>query len=595
MARSILRLGLSAAGLAGLLWWAHWLASIPPGAQIERREMREIRAADGGDGLAERWLPFDDARLATWRGPYELRYHVRLAAKDTAAPLGLHVALRAAFTATWDGVPLPANGMPGISRIDERPGQVDWVVPVPAGQSASGVHELRLVASSHAMSRPLRSSDARVRVAPYGALVAAATRAWIVPLVALGAVLAGWIYVAAILVRSRHSRRLGWLLLGTAGSGMLLTLAEAWRDLVGYPYPWHTWRLMTVLGLTVLTMTLMAGYFSTRHSTATRLIRVPPRGLLLLPTLIGLAFPLGLAHFDTTVWLVHLSGLASSLFFAARTSWLANSGEGRSTGLLAVLLLTALGAAVVTPSAYIDGLYSIALAVLMAVVLLMHATQQRDAAARALTLEASRARLTNALLKRSIQPHWLMNTLTSLQELIEVDPPRASRLVDLLGEEFRLFTASSTQPVIPATRELALCHTHLAIVSMALSAPRHLHVEGADLLEGVGVPPGVLHTLVENALTHGGVQTPAGGRDFQLEVRRSGTMLCLALTTPSSRAMARTFQHGTGTQFVESSLESIFPSNWAFSQGPVDGGWQSTIMIPEADARRALATRTVAA
>jgi LytS/YehU family sensor histidine kinase len=188
-----------------------------------------------------------------------------------------------------------------------------------------------------------------------------------------------------------------------------------------------------------------------------------------------------------------------------------------------------------------------------------------------------------------------MNTLTSLQELIEVDPPRASRLVDLLGEEFRLFTTSSRQLVIPASRELALCHTHLAIVSMALSAPRQLHVQGANLLEGVGVPPGVLHTLVENGLTHGGVHTPVGARDFHLDVRRSGDMLCLALTAPASRVLTSTPRQGTGTQFVESSLESIFPSQWTFTQGPVDGGWQSTILIPEADARRAYAEAPEAA
>lgn len=594
MARSILQLGLPAAGLAGLLWCAHWLAAPPPGALIERREMREISVADRGDRMAERWRPFDDARLATWRGPYELRYLVRVVARDTAAPLGLHVALRAAFTATWDDVPLPANGRPGVSRIDERPGQVDWVVPVPAGQSAPGLHELRIVASSHAIARALRSSDARVRVAPYRALVSASTRAWIVPLVALGAVLAGWTYVVAILVRSRHSRRPGWLLLGMAGSGMLLTLAEGWRDLVGYDYPWHTWRLVTVLFLTVLTMTLMAGYFAARLSTTVRLIGVPAYGLLLLPTLIGSAFLLGLVHFDTTVWLVHLSGLASSLYYAGRAAWFARNGTDGSSALMAVLILSALLAAIATPSAYIDGLYSIALAVLMAVVLLMHATQQRDAAESALMLEAARARLTSALLKRSIQPHWLMNTLTSLQELIEVDPPRASRLVDLLGEEFRMFTASSIRPVIPATRELALCHTHLAIVSMALSAPRQLHVQGADLLEGVGVPPGVLHTLVENGLTHGGVHPPADGRDFRLEVQRRGSMLRLALSAPASRVPASPLQHGTGTQFVESSLESTFPSKWVFTQGPVDGGWQSSIMIPETDARRALAASMVA-
>jgi len=185
-----------------------------------------------------------------------------------------------------------------------------------------------------------------------------------------------------------------------------------------------------------------------------------------------------------------------------------------------------------------------------------------------------------------------MNTLTSLQELIELDPPRASRLVDLLGEEFRLVTEASARPVIAATRELALCHTHLAIVSMALPVPRRLEVAGEVLLEGVAIPPGILHTLIENGLTHGGVALEAHTQDFTLVVQAAHDLLVLTLEVPlaarpsAARAPTFTQARGTGTQFVEASLEAAFPSRWRLEQGDINGRWQTRISLPVADARR---------
>lgn len=593
MVRSRVRLGLVVSGLAALLWMAHWLATPPAGVPVVRREMRRVASEGNARGAEGPWKPFDDAELVGWRGPYELRYLFQFADADAVVPLGVHIALRAGFTAVWDGVALPPNGQPGVDRAREKPGRVDWVIPVPSGFAQPGTHELRLVASSHHVVRSLRSSDARVRVAAYDALLAAPYRAWLIPLIAMGCVLAGACYVAVILMGERKASHPSGLLLSMAGSGVLLSMAEGWRALVGYPYPWHGSRLLVVLVLTVLTMGLMIGYFSSRFSTPGWFLRAP--WSLGVAALIGLPFILGILHFDATVWLLHMVGLVLSLYITVRAARLA----GRipvpplrtAPDIVAALIATTLFAAALDPSAYIDGLYTIALAVIMAVVLLGHATHQRETAAKALALENTRVRLTSALLRKSIQPHWLMNTLTSLQELIEVDPSRASHLVDLLGDEFRMVTEASTRPLIAARRELQICHTHLAIVSMALPAPRRLVVEGEDLLDGVALPPGILHTLVENGLTHGGVDAPTEGPDFTLTVRSRQDQLILTLQAPlatrggAAGATSPDTARGTGTQFVETSLEAAFPTQWRLAQGTADGRWQTTIAVPHTAAR----------
>lgn len=601
MSWSPLRLAGVAVALGALLVTGHLLARPTPGAVIERAEMQlDSTAVHDAAGARGVWQPFDDRQLATWRGPYRLRYTVQLGIADTRAPLGVHVALRGAFVATWDGRTLGTNGRLGADRAGEDPGRVDWMAPVPTDASRPGAHRLELFASTQHRGGGGRLSDARVRVGDYRSLVTDAYRAWLLHALALGALLAGWLYVAVIVVGSRETRPAA-LLLSVGASGALLVVVEGWRPLLGYAYPWHAVRLWTIVGLTAVTMGLLTAYMAARFPRAGSPERRPWGALAI--TIAAAAIVVWMPTFDAAAWVLHLLGLSWSLRLTQRAL---RATTDDSAPLLATLIGTTLVVALIVPGAYLDGLYIIALAVLMVVILLTHARALRDAATRALTLEVARARLTSALLRRSIQPHWLMNTLTSLQELIEREPARASRLVQLLADEFRLVTEASAQAVIPATQELALCRTHLGIVSMALPTPRALRVDGESLLDDVAVPPGILHTLLENGLTHGGVTAPREGGDFALAVavvhdrlefvfeaphaRRSRPVDAADVTgaTGTSGASSAVAPQpvGTGSQFVASSLEAAFPSAWRFEQRPAANVWRSVISVPHAAARR---------
>nr|MBA3891965.1 histidine kinase [Gemmatimonadaceae bacterium] len=260
------------------------------------------------------------------------------------------------------------------------------------------------------------------------------------------------------------------------------------------------------------------------------------------------------------------------------------------------LLVTALAALLLAPVAYLDGLHLVALAALLVTALLAHARSLHDdvarAAVRAAQLEAARQQLTAALLRSSIHPHWLMNTLTALQELIERAPPQASELVHRLADEFRLLRSVSERPTIPAAEEVALCRAHLAIVRLARDLSLDFVIRGEAVLSDVVLPPGVLHTLVENGLTHGALAGAGGGvaasalATFTLSAARLGDSVRLELSAPAGRGGRAARPPGTGTRFIEASLEAAFPGRWTFAHGmdgeAPDARWRSVLTVPAA-------------
>jgi LytS/YehU family sensor histidine kinase len=158
-----------------------------------------------------------------------------------------------------------------------------------------------------------------------------------------------------------------------------------------------------------------------------------------------------------------------------------------------------------------------------------------------------------------------MNTLTCLQELIELSPMRASRLVESLADQFDRLRDSSSRQSVPLQDELALCRSHLDIVGLALDRRMVLEVDGEDA--AISLPPGILHAQVENALTHAGAGACAL-HPFRLHVQRDNARWILELR--SARGSAPHRGRGTGTRYIEASLAAASPAGWSFVQG-IDG------------------------
>jgi hypothetical protein len=123
-----------------------------------------------------------------------------------------------------------------------------------------------------------------------------------------------------------------------------------------------------------------------------------------------------------------------------------------------------------------------------------------------------------AAMQAQVEPHFLFNTLASIDHLIETDPARASQmqknLIALLRASMptmREASGSGGSGVRDLGREIAVIRPYLEILKVRMEERLATEVLVPDGLLSAEFPPMMIQTLVENAIKHGLEPKPEGG------------------------------------------------------------------------------------
>ena len=181
------------------------------------------------------------------------------------------------------------------------------------------------------------------------------------------------------------------------------------------------------------------------------------------------------------------------------------------------------------------------------------------------------------LLKKNLQPHFLMNTLAVLAEVVQQNPRVAARLIEDLADEFRTVARVSAEKLIPLAQEIELCRAHLRVMSVRAGRTWNLDTDGLD--EAALVPPAVFLTLIENGFAHQ-CATNDEAR-FALRAHRAAAALRVTyFCRPAKcRGMPAGLRAAPGCADVKARLEESFPGRWTLTGEHVAGGWQTTIEL----------------
>ncbi len=131
---------------------------------------------------------------------------------------------------------------------------------------------------------------------------------------------------------------------------------------------------------------------------------------------------------------------------------------------------------------------------------------ERDAAAR----HASEADL--RLLQAQIHPHFVFNTLATLQHWVDKKDERAGPLLRELTGFLRASTEMLGRSSVPLSEELQAVRHYLTILQTRLGERLQWQIDADPSLLERELPPGLLLTLVENAIEHGLEPKIGGGR-----------------------------------------------------------------------------------
>ncbi len=114
-------------------------------------------------------------------------------------------------------------------------------------------------------------------------------------------------------------------------------------------------------------------------------------------------------------------------------------------------------------------------------------------------------------LQAQINPHFLFNTLHSIDTLIRVDPSMARHIIVQLSVLMRFNLKMISLPLISFENELQHVRAYLEIVKIRFSDQLSVSVEVSRNIHDAQIPPFTLQPLIENSLYHGLKSVENGG------------------------------------------------------------------------------------
>ncbi|KQV96461.1 sensor histidine kinase [Pelomonas sp. Root1237] len=136
-----------------------------------------------------------------------------------------------------------------------------------------------------------------------------------------------------------------------------------------------------------------------------------------------------------------------------------------------------------------------------------------NAESEALKRQVIEARM--AAMQAQVEPHFLFNTLASIDHLIETDPPRASQmqknLIALLRASMPTMREANATATRDLGRELAVIKPYLEILKVRMEERLQTEIDVPEGLLSAEFPPMMIQGLVENAIKHGLEPKAEGG------------------------------------------------------------------------------------
>jgi hypothetical protein len=115
------------------------------------------------------------------------------------------------------------------------------------------------------------------------------------------------------------------------------------------------------------------------------------------------------------------------------------------------------------------------------------------------------------MMQAQVEPHFLFNTLASVDYLIETDPPTASKMQKNLIQYLRAALPQMREGSTTLGKEVQLCRSYLEILKFRMEDRLQYTVTVPQGLSSAQFPPMMLQSLIENSIKHGLEPKPEGG------------------------------------------------------------------------------------
>ena len=132
-------------------------------------------------------------------------------------------------------------------------------------------------------------------------------------------------------------------------------------------------------------------------------------------------------------------------------------------------------------------------------------TQTANAAAERASMQRQLSETRMQMMQAQVEPHFLFNTLASVEYLIETNPPRASAMQRSLIQYLRAVLPQMRDNAVVTNlgREADMVRAYLDLLKMRMEERLTVDMQIPASLRDAAFPPMMLQSMVENAIKHG--------------------------------------------------------------------------------------------
>jgi len=510
--------------------------------------------------LLARGLPIDNHN-------YWIRIHLTITDKPPIEQQAIFVSILGSYDLYWNNNKLKSNGIVGKNSQLEVPGHINFQTPIPEKFWTPGKHVISFRISNYDSPRKLREHYFNIKIAPHQKTNEDYLRSSLIPLIILGGLfLIGGFF---LLLHFRYAKKTTYILFSSLCFIIVaLLITELWKPLVGYTYDWHIYRLYLVGVLTFL-ISLLLPLFIIYH------LKIEHKKHLiyiLISVLLSMIY--FVSGFDKVSIYLTQTSLAFTFCLVVLAVFLQKHGAKNALLSIGIVFFMSIYFTESFQDRYFFPSFSlIIITVLVSLIDQLSRVQQQRNQAKLLS-----AQLEISLLKKNIKPHFILNTLTSIEQWIIESPQAAIEFIDALAEEFQLLNAISDKQLIPIEDELDLCRAHLKI--MGFRHDLKFQLSTSNIPSELMIPPALLHTLLENSFTHNQYTTTPS--NFFVSCLNKHHSLELIIKSPINHIPANaSLKTGTGSKYIESRLTESFGNDWELTSELQGKLWVTVIEIPK--------------
>ncbi len=184
-------------------------------------------------------------------------------------------------------------------------------------------------------------------------------------------------------------------------------------------------------------------------------------------------------------------------------------------------------------------------------------------------------------LRQQLQPHFLFNSLNSINALIGLDPQQARKMVQQLSDFLRGTLKKEESQMVTLDEEIGYLNLYLEIEKVRFGNRLQTKIDISEGCKQALLPTLLLQPIVENAIKFGLYDT-TGQTLITIDCRSEGNELIISVKNPFDPETSMPKKGtGFGLSSIKRRLYLLFARNDLLSTAAHDTIFETTVKIPQ--------------